>query len=669
MALTRTGAWIGLVAGLAAVAFFVVLVFGLSGSAPEFDSVGLQPGAVAPESPTPAVPPVPAEPPPPPPVPSEPPAAEPPMPDGAGPADEVLPSPPVDEAGEGPRMEERGEGGGSLPDVSVEPEYAPVTRFPYLDAPRTVRPGGTLTVTVALTLDQMTPGLTVKAGPGAKLNAEGALEMALPEDEPAWTVDVDLVAPGFDAADGEPLGRQLRLYRDDDSDFLHFALRARPEEKPGSERRLAARFYHAGTFLGSAAVPVLVVGDDQPAAARSTADRSAADGQPGSTAGAMAAGRSIAVDTGGRPADLDLLVLYDQPDNPGHARIFIHSPHLTGPVIGEFTLPDGAAAWIDDNIAQLASLGARLRGARALTGTPSAEASRDRIVAFAEGFGDELYRRYTSEAFRTVFERLQADGKLRSILVSSNSPLLPWELVRADGEFLGVAYRLGRWTPRDAGDPSDAPGGTIVFDGVAAIAPRYTGGQALPAQERELAALGRLDGFTARGGTVADFLALLREPPRHMIHFSGHGAVGAPGDGDLPFSILLEDDAVDPLTWRRLAGAAASAGGSLYFFNACDTGGGAVRGGFVRGWGTTVLESGAGGFIGGLWPLADRPAAEFAADYYGRLAAGLEEGPVALADVLGAVRRGFFDSGDPTYLAYAYYGDPNLLIVRDGAVP
>ena len=34
-----------------------------------------------------------------------------------------------------------------------------------------------------------------------------------------------------------------------------------------------------------------------------------------------------------------------------------------------------------------------------------------------------------------------------------------------------------------------------------------------------------------------------------------------------------------------------------------------------------------------------------------------------IADVLREVRSRFYDTGDPTYLAYAYYGNANLLVV------
>ncbi|MFZ1682252.1 MAG: CHAT domain-containing protein, partial [Rhizobiaceae bacterium] len=286
-----------------------------------------------------------------------------------------------------------------------------------------------------------------------------------------------------------------------------------------------------------------------------------------------------------------------------------------------------------------------------------------------EGFGDELYRRYTPEMFHRVLETLATLDEVDSILISTNSPVIPWELVLPparegrDRQFLGIGYRLARWTPRDSGALSDRPGDVLVFDGIAAMAPVYSGARRLPFQTREIDMLKGIDGFVPVEGRYAALEALVRNPSRSFVHFSGHGMDGAGAEGKMPFSILLEDLAVDPLTWKRLAGGDHADGRRpFYFFNACDTGSANVTGGFVRGWGTTVLEAGAAGFIGGLWPLSDEAAADFAGDYYARLSTALASRDVYLADVLREVRSGFYRTGDPNYLAYSYYGDPNLRV-------
>ena len=78
-----------------------------------------------------------------------------------------------------------------------------------------------------------------------------------------------------------------------------------------------------------------------------------------------------------------------------------------------------------------------------------------------------------------MFWSLKASGKLHSIQITSNSPVLPWELVRpeaADGTpdgFLGIDYRLARWAPRTTAGQVDRPLDRLTFTGVATVAPAY----------------------------------------------------------------------------------------------------------------------------------------------------------------------------------------------------
>ena len=66
-----------------------------------------------------------------------------------------------------------------------------------------------------------------------------------------------------------------------------------------------------------------------------------------------------------------------------------------------------------------------------------------------------------------------------------------------------------------------------------------------------------------------------------------------------------------------------------------------------------------------MWPLTDRAAAAFSTDFYGGITARLKRGPVYLAGILQGVRKRFYETGDPTYLAYTFYGNANLQIVKN----
>ena len=186
----------------------------------------------------------------------------------------------------------------------------------------------------------------------------------------------------------------------------------------------------------------------------------------------------------------------------------------------------------------------------------------------------------------------------------------------------------------------------------------------MPFQKVEVDALSKLAGFRLVGGDFSSFEKMVGEVSTGFIHFSGHGEVNDPGTGSPVFAIQLLDQALDPTTWRALTFAPHDKGNPFFFFNACDTGRARSLGGFVQGWGPAMLASGASGFIGGMWPLTDRTAASFSTKFYGGIAGQLEDGPVYLAEVLQGVRQRFYETGDPTYLAYTFYGNANLRIVR-----
>ncbi|HYX70755.1 MAG TPA: CHAT domain-containing protein, partial [Terriglobales bacterium] len=79
------------------------------------------------------------------------------------------------------------------------------------------------------------------------------------------------------------------------------------------------------------------------------------------------------------------------------------------------------------------------------------------------------------------------------------------------------------------------------------------------------------------------------------------------------------------------------------------------------------LRIGASGYIGALWPVNDRVAALFAARFYQGMESELAAtgGRARVSEVLTRTRRDVFrETGDPTALAYVFYGDPNLAFAR-----
>ncbi len=590
---------------------------------------------------------------------------------------------------------------------TTTPETVSVTRFPTLDAPEEVAAGESFTVSVALTQEQLTPDVAVTAGPTTEVTPEGGFSLSMPAASEQWPIDIDLLATGFDLADGGAWSQRVTLYKAGDSDIARFTIKARKIRTPTKERQLIARLYREGAFLGSVARPILVVaeqgaasgGAPPPAGTDNGAGAGAADAGAAGTAmmdaggaGAVVPERpfTFAAPIGDPPAetitgtafdaagetrdvpDLEVTINYDDPDRLGEGTIYIHSRHIGPPVVAEFSTPEGMADWLNAEYARLVSLGLKVRGAVPLNGEAAGgdAASQKRfILRAADGFGRDLYRNYVPDSFKQVFWSLKSQGKLKSIQITSNSPVLPWELVvpestdGAVGGFLGIDYRLARWAPRAAAGQVDRPLDQIAFTGVATIAPPYENNDELPFQKVEVDALSKLAGFRLVDGDFSSFERLVGEVSTGFIHFSGHGEVNDPGSGAPVFAIRLLDQALDPTTWRALSFAPHDKGNPFFFFNACDSGRAQSIGGFVQGWGPAVLASGASGFIGGMWPLTDRTAASFSTNFYGDISGRLKDGPVYVAEVLQGVRAKFYETGDPTYLAYTFYGNANLQVV------
>jgi hypothetical protein len=96
------------------------------------------------------------------------------------------------------------------------------------------------------------------------------------------------------------------------------------------------------------------------------------------------------------------------------------------------------------------------------------------------------------------------------------------------------------------------------------------------------------------------------------------------------------------------------------FINACRSAGLTATYNQLEGWASKFLEAGAAVFIGSLWAVSDTTGREFAGQLYSHLLNDL-----SLGEALLASRRAAADKpGDPTWLAYTAYGDPNATISR-----
>ncbi|GAA2216427.1 hypothetical protein GCM10009850_118960 [Nonomuraea monospora] len=153
--------------------------------------------------------------------------------------------------------------------------------------------------------------------------------------------------------------------------------------------------------------------------------------------------------------------------------------------------------------------------------------------------------------------------------------------------------------------------------------------------------------------TLTQLTATLGAPPS-VLHFACHndfseesGSVLSMHEG--PFR---PSDLATVVARRSLRGAK-----PLIFFNACRTAEEVRRLNRPMGWASEFMAAGAGAFLGTLWPVRSSSARLFADAFYDAFAAG---GGRRLGEAVRHARDHVRnEDGDPTWLAYTVYGDPD----------
>jgi len=169
----------------------------------------------------------------------------------------------------------------------------------------------------------------------------------------------------------------------------------------------------------------------------------------------------------------------------------------------------------------------------------------------------------------------------------------------------------------------------------------------------EVAAIGQILGQAA--GTVisdlGELLNLLDAGSTGLLHFACHNTFSLDTGGS---SIKMVGGAFVPALLNSAVGRRCLAARSpLIFINACRSAGVSAQYTQMMGWASQFMEAGAGAFVGTLWPVRSSQASLFAEAFYSALTAGASLGQASLT-----ARQTAKDDADPTWLAYATYGDP-----------
>jgi CHAT domain len=462
-----------------------------------------------------------------------------------------------------------------------------------------------------------------------------------PESEAIWVedtsepgqlpeVEVVLRARGFDIEGSNT--KTLRVERDGDSE-ARFAL------IPASlgEQEIRVDFYQQDRRIGTARRNVLVV--EMLGAVEIT--------QPAEPA-------FIELKTAFNvpPPDLELCVELDRNDD----RTLYFTLHSTQEAVGYHHARAGQVTLRNAPLEKIQKLCKEMSQMAADDPSTTQEqaAAQRRLASLGNNLWDELI---PEELKR---EYWQFKPRAKSLLVTSDEPWIPWEMVkpyrfdetdqREDDPFWCQQFAISRWLS----GPGTAD--ELLTGPMRPVAPTQINLAAVKAEVEFLEGLKAL-----RPGVVpltaytdrSQVIDWLEQGEFAFLHFACHGMFDATQPGDS--ALELSDGPLRPSDIRARFGGRRPR--PLIFINACH--GGRMEFSFtgLGGWADRLVkEARVGAFIGAMWEVNDGLALQFARRFY----QALLKDNLTLAEAFRQARAEILQAKpyNPTWLAYVLYADP-----------
>ena len=515
-----------------------------------------------------------------------------------------------------------------------EPRF---TRYTDISCPRLAQVNSRVTVTVALTMQPQPESVALQA-----------IEVF------EGKVRVRIDAPGFEPL--SPLEQTIIVERDDDSAPVVFHLKAR-ETGP---HEIAIQFWQRGNLIATVVAPIEVL-EVEPVFAPALIPKTPVSPRMADVT----------------PPDLTLVVFRDP---AGRMQFTLHRDNVTL-CYAEQTLrhpPDALINALFDELHLLqrgTDSANRRRGSSLLT----AEQVERRIRNLGYKLWDvlippELKLYYAREHHQ--WQRAAAAGQRWSMLVQSNEPDIPWELVRPynDGpdcweeDFWCQTFHFARWLLKRPDSPeSVVPLPRLRLRTLAAVVPTcYPELKAVPAEHqllRDLIARYRLTDRSPQRATEAEVIALLETGGFDWLHVITHGDFFAQSQSALHSSAIGLDDnqwlASSAITGPRIRGALRNHRPAI-ILNACHVGREQPSLSGAAGWVTQFVGSGAGMMIAPLWSVNDALALRFSEVLYNALLN--PDRPATVAEAMWQARNAIRQPDDPTWLAYSLFAHPNARV-------
>jgi hypothetical protein len=278
-----------------------------------------------------------------------------------------------------------------------------------------------------------------------------------------------------------------------------------------------------------------------------------------------------------------------------------------------------------------------------------------------------LYDELFSDDMKLAYRKYR--DKVRTMLITSDEPWIPWEMVKPyddsdardliDDDFLCARFKLTRWLAGEA-----TPVARLGVSHLACLVVEEAPGKPrLEFSRREREYFKELQlrkpeivfSIPEKVG-LADVEAVLDKHGIGLIHIAGHGNED-PADPN-GSAVFLADGKV--LSVRDLSGPRQTSikrARSMVVLNACGLGkpGWSLMG--LGGWASRCISGcHCGAFVGPMWAVDDRLAAEFSAAFYDAL---FRFDTIAEAALDARTRVRTLAPNDPSWLAYSVYAHPN----------
>jgi hypothetical protein len=246
--------------------------------------------------------------------------------------------------------------------------------------------------------------------------------------------------------------------------------------------------------------------------------------------------------------------------------------------------------------------------------------------------------------------------QIKSITVISEDPWIPWEILKPwrqlgneieEEKFLCERYAFSRWLE---GIPMYRRDSILK---VRVVVPKDTSLQGAKEEASWIQEFAKTAGYTVSENSSFDEVMMgLKTGGFDLLHFSTDGKFDQDHAG--LSEIFLQDNIA--LKAEQVSGTLTTFGFShpLVILNACQSG----QSGFsltgIGGWAKQFLLAQACGFIGTLWSVSDTTAKQFTESLYEELASGQ-----GIDEAVRLARNKSKVQGDPSWLAYTLYGQPN----------